>query len=417
MDTKTEIIAVGSELLLGQIANTNAQFISGELAEMGFNTYYHTVAGDNAERLKAAVQTAQSRSNVILFTGGLGPTKDDLTKETVAALLNVNLVTDQEAMQSIEDYFAKLNRTMTENNRKQALVFDGAQILQNDVGMAPGMALQKDGIVYILLPGPPSEMRPMFSNYARPYLLELLGEQDRILSRVLRYFGIGESQLESELEDLIDGQTNPTIAPLAGDGEVTLRLTAKHKEETTAIQMLNVMEQTINSRVGEFFYGYESTSLLQELTDRLIERKITVSSAESLTGGLFSEQLTTVKGTSRVLKGGIVCYSNSVKQNLLKVKRETLDEFGAVSRECAQEMAENIRSLAEGDIGISFTGAAGPEPMEGKPVGTVFIGISSKSGTEVHELKLAGSRDGIRRRTVKYGCRLLMKHLEKHTAK
>ncbi|MBS2969058.1 competence/damage-inducible protein A [Metabacillus sp. KIGAM252] len=416
MNTKTEIIAVGSELLLGQIVNSNAQFISGELAEMGFNTYYHTVTGDNAGRLRAAIEVAQSRSNVIIFTGGLGPTKDDLTKETIASHLNVNLVTDDEAMSSIEDYFKKVNRTMTENNRKQALVLEGAHILKNDTGMAPGMALEADGIVYILMPGPPSEMRPMFSNYARPYLLELLGEQEKIMSRVLRYFGIGESQLEADLEDLIDGQTNPTIAPLAGDGEVTLRLTARHKEATTATQLLNELEQTINARVGDYFYGYESTSLLQEVTDQLIERKITISSAESLTGGLFSEQLTTVKGTSSVLKGGIVCYSNSVKQNLLRVKPETLENHGAVSRQCAREMAENIRRLAESDIGISFTGVAGPEPMDNQPVGTVYIGIASEAQTEVHELKLAGSRDGIRKRTVKYGCRLLMKHLEKHTA-
>ncbi|AZB43011.1 competence/damage-inducible protein A [Bacillus sp. FJAT-42376] len=416
MNTKTEIIAVGSELLLGQIVNSNAQFISRELAEMGFNTFYHTVTGDNAGRLTEAVKTAQSRSNIIIFTGGLGPTKDDLTKEAIAGHLNVNLVMDAEAMASIEEYFVKVKRTMTENNRKQALVLEGAHILKNDTGMAPGMALESDGIIYLLMPGPPSEMRPMFLNYARPYLLERLGVQEKIMSRVLRYFGIGESQLESELEDLIDSQTNPTIAPLAGDGEVTLRLTAKHREATSATQLLNEMEQKINARVGDYFYGYDSTSLLQEVTDALIERKTTIASAESLTGGLFSEQLTTVKGTSSVLMGGIVCYTNAVKENLLKVKQETLRNHGAVSEQCAREMAENIRHLAGSDIGISFTGVAGPEPMEGQPVGTVFIGISSKNETEVHKLNLAGSRDGIRKRSVKYGCRFLMKHLEKHTA-
>ncbi|MTH51788.1 competence/damage-inducible protein A [Bacillus mangrovi] len=416
MDTKTEIIAVGSELLLGQIANTNAQFISSELAEMGFNTYYHTVAGDNAERLTAAIETARSRSNVIIFTGGLGPTKDDLTKETIAANLNRRLVMDEEAMASIERYFKKIDRKMSENNRKQALVLEGSRILKNETGMAPGMAFESEGIHYILLPGPPSEMRPMFSNYARPYLLEQLGEQEQIISRVLRYFAIGESQLEAELEDLIDSQSNPTIAPLAGEGEVTLRLTCRHKEATTAVQLLNETEQKINERVGEYFYGYENTSIMQVLTDELMERKITIASAESLTGGLFSEQLTTVKGTSSVLMGGIVCYTNEMKENVLRVDPETLEKEGAVSEQCARELAENIRSIAGSDIGISFTGEAGPEPMEGHPAGTVFIGIASSEETEVHRLALAGSRDGIRKRSVKYGCRLLLKHLQKHTA-
>lgn len=257
-----EIIAVGSELLLGQIANTNAQFLSKQLAEIGINVYYHTVVGDNPARLADVIKISQSRSDLIIFTGGLGPTKDDLTKETIAKMLDKQLVFDEDALHSIEDYFKRTNRHMTENNKKQALVIDGSTILPNDHGMAPGMALEVNKITYMLFPGPPKELNPMFLSYGAPFLLESLGVVERIESRVLRFFGIGESQLETELEDLIDNQTNPTIAPLAGDGEVTIRLTAKHSSLEAANQLLDETEAEILKRVGPFLYGYDSTSLV-----------------------------------------------------------------------------------------------------------------------------------------------------------
>ncbi|HSU79497.1 MAG TPA: CinA family nicotinamide mononucleotide deamidase-related protein, partial [Candidatus Angelobacter sp.] len=258
-----EIIAVGTELLLGQIANTNAQFISKELAEIGMNVFYHTVVGDNSDRLKKAIETAESRAKCLIFTGGLGPTKDDLTKETIASALEVGLTIDEEALKQIEAYFTRVGRPMTENNRRQAVVLEGAHVLPNNNGMAPGMILEKGDHLYILLPGPPSEMRPMFLESVRPYLMRTQGEP--ITSRVLRFFGIGESALETELMDLIDNQTNPTLAPLAKEGEVTLRLSAKTSDSVEAQRMLDSLEAKITDRVGEFLYGYGDDNTLPQV--------------------------------------------------------------------------------------------------------------------------------------------------------
>ncbi|MGM0873741.1 MAG: competence/damage-inducible protein A [Bacillota bacterium] len=413
MNIRTEIIAVGSELLLGQIVNSNAQFLSTQLAELGMNVYYHTVVGDNPTRLDQAIKIAQERSNVIIFTGGLGPTKDDLTKETISKALGKELVFDQDALESIKQYFVQTKRIMSENNKKQALVLEGSFILKNDYGMAPGMALEVDKTIYMLLPGPPSEMKPMFQNYGREYFQNQLGFQEKIISRVLRYFGIGESQLETDIQDIIDEQVNPTVAPLAAEGEVTLRLTAKHEDEEVANQLLNELEQKINARVGEFFYGYEQTTLAQELKKLLIDKKKTISAAESLTGGMFSEQVTALDGASQLFKGSIVCYTNEMKAQILNVSNHTLDEYGAVSEQCAEEMADQVRKLSNSDIGISFTGVAGPKPHEGQPVGTVFIGISMKDKeTQVYRFNFAGSRKGIRVRTIKYGYHNLVKLLK-----
>jgi nicotinamide-nucleotide amidase len=407
-----EIIAVGSELLLGQIANTNAQFLSQQMADLGINVYFHTVVGDNSQRLRNAVETARKRANLIVFTGGLGPTKDDLTKETIANLLNRKLIIDEEALQSIRAYFARTKRTMTENNVKQALVLEGAEVLKNDYGMAPGMALTIDDITYMLLPGPPKEMQPMFINYGRPFLMQKIGHHERIESRVLRFFGIGESQLETEIEDLIDRQSNPTIAPLAGDSEVTLRLTAKHHSALEANKMLDTIEQEILQRVGDYFYGYNDETIFSKLLEKLRERGLTIASAESLTGGLFAQQLISISGASQTVKGGIVCYTNDIKKRLLRVSEEIIETDGAVSDSCAKALAENVRELCASDIGISFTGVAGPSSMEGKPVGTVYIGIAIKNEpTEVFSLALAGNREAIRIRTAKYGAYYLLKKL------
>ncbi|PAD70515.1 competence/damage-inducible protein A [Bacillus sp. 7586-K] len=412
MNTRTEIIAVGSELLLGQIVNSNAQFLSEQLAKMGINVYYHTVVGDNAGRLKEAIEVAQKRSNVIIFTGGLGPTKDDLTKETIANVLGKELVYDEEALASIEQYFIRTKRTMSENNKKQALVLDGAHILKNDFGMAPGMAVEVEQKIYMLLPGPPSEMKPMFQNYGSKYFIQTLGIQEKIISRVLRYFGIGESQLETDIQDIIDEQLNPTVAPLAANGEVTLRLTAKHTDEMVANQMLDEVEQKINQRVGEFFYGYENTTLVEELFKLLIGKNKTLSAAESLTGGMFSEYMTGIDGASKVFKGSIITYTNEVKANILGVSEKTLETYGAVSSQCAKEMADQVRKMANSDIGVSFTGVAGPNSLEGHPVGTVYIGISAEgTDTQTFKFNFTGTRNGIRIRTVKYGCHHLIKLL------
>ncbi|WP_066252800.1 competence/damage-inducible protein A [Neobacillus drentensis] len=405
-----EIIAVGSELLLGQIVNTNARFLSQQLAGLGINVYFHTVVGDNPDRLKLAIELAENRAEVIIFTGGLGPTKDDLTKETIARHLGKELVIDEMALASIELFFERTNRVMTENNRKQALVLAGSHILPNNHGMAPGMVLDSGSHTYMLLPGPPKEMEPMFLQFGVQALSKVNNSNEKIVSRVLRFFGIGEAALETEVIDLIDAQSNPTIAPLAGDGEVTLRLTANHVDENTAQSMLDELEKTINQRVGAFLYGYDDTSLLKEVMKNLKERKLTITAAESLTGGLFQQELTSISGASSVFFGGVVCYSNEVKQQLLQVQEETLNTYGAVSEQCACELAENASKLFNTDIGISFTGVAGPEELEGKPVGTVFIGIAVKGRpTTVEKITLGGTREANRNRAVKFGCYFLLR--------
>ncbi len=409
----TEIIAVGSELLLGQIVNTNARFISSKLAELGIGVYFHTVVGDNAKRLLSAIQVAETRADIIIFTGGLGPTKDDLTKETIADYLKVDLVFHDEAIQHIEDHYKRVGRVMTENNRKQALVFDGADVLPNQHGMAPGIVLRKNNKTYMLLPGPPSEMEPMFANFAAPYLAKLANETNTIHSRVLRFFGIGESVLETKISDLLENQTNPTIAPLASDGEVTLRITAKADFES-AMQMLAAVEKSIIERVGEFFYGYDSTTLIEKCVHLLKQKGLTVTAAESLTGGLFQQEITSCAGASEIFSGGMVTYSNDVKHQNLGVRESTIRQFGAVSGECAEEMAICVREKFQADIGVSFTGVAGPDELEGKPVGTVFIGFSFKDGDSfVKQLKLGRIRSMNRVSAVKNALYCLIKHLEK----
>ncbi len=408
-----EIIAVGSELLLGQIVNTNARFLSRELAGLGIDVYFHTVVGDNPERLKSAIEIAEKRSQIIIFTGGLGPTKDDLTKETIARHVGTELVMDETALAAVELFFKRTNRVMTENNRKQALVLAGAQVLPNDHGMAPGMVLEKNGHIYMLFPGPPKEMEPMFLHYGSKTLSSLEGASEQIVSRVLRFFGIGEADLETEIIDIIDAQSNPTIAPLAGDGEVTLRLTAKHADEKTAMSMLDEVEAAIRGRVGDFLYGHDDTSLLEELTKVIKYQQLTIAAAESLTGGLFQQEITSISGASSVFKGGVVCYSNEVKQQIVQVSEETLDRYGAVSPECARELADNAARIFGTDIGISFTGVAGPESAEGKPVGTVYIGMAVKGQpTVVEKLTFGGTREANRIRSVKYGCYFLLKILK-----
>jgi nicotinamide-nucleotide amidase len=409
-----EIIAVGSELLLGQIVNTNARFLSERLAEIGVNVYFHTVVGDNPNRLQRVIEEAERRANLIIFTGGLGPTKDDLTKETIAKHLGKKLVMDEQALAVISSYFQKVKRPMTENNKKQALVLEGCRVLPNDVGMAPGMFLTHQGRSYMLLPGPPKEMEPMFTQYGLPAIKEQLQSNEQIVSRVLRFFGIGEAQLETEIADFIDQQSNPTIAPLAKDGEVTLRLTAKTTSLEEANRLIDEVEQMIRARVGKYLYGYNETSLMEQTVRQLKEQNCTIACAESLTAGLFQAELANISGVSEIFKGGVVCYSNEAKVNAVGVQKETIVNEGAVSEACAKELAERIREQFNATIGISFTGVAGPASLEGKPPGTVWIGISNKKeGTTAYQLQLVGNRNSIRSRAVKYGCYYLLKKLGK----
>lgn len=414
IELNAEIIAVGSELLLGQITNTNAQYLSEELAELGVNVYYHTSVGDNPSRLEQAIMIAQKRADLLIFTGGLGPTKDDLTKETIAKTLDTTLSMDEDALSSIKHYFKKTNRSMTPNNEKQAMVLSDSLILKNEHGMAPGMFLKKGDTFYMLLPGPPSEMRPMFSKYGKEAILNTLNKKEIIYSRVLRFFGIGEAQLETELEEIIMKQTtNPTVAPLASDGEVTLRLTAKHESKKEAAKLLDSIEKEILEIAGDYFYGYDKASLVETGFKGLKEKGLTLACAESLTGGLFEAQLASIPGSSTVLNGGVVCYQDKVKEKVLSVKKSTLDEYTSVSEQCAIELAENTRLLFSSEVGISFTGVAGPGSHNGQPEGTVWIGLSIQGkDPKAYKLNLGGGRNANRLRAAKYGWYYLLKEIE-----
>lgn len=408
-----EIIAVGSELLLGQIANTNAKFISSQLSELGINVYYHTVVGDNENRLKEAIQIAESRSNLIIFSGGLGPTKDDLTKETIAKHLGVSLVYNDEALKMIEAFFAKFNRRMTENNRKQALILEGSQVLRNEHGMAPGMLLEQDNRTYILLPGPPKELEPMFQFEAKPVLAKLLTKGGVIKSHVLRFYGIGEAALEEEIADILEKQTNPTIAPLASDGEVTLRITAKATTEKEAWELINEKKQQLLQRVGKFCYGVDDDSLASKLVELLLKNHLTISAAESLTAGLFQSELAEISGVSGTLVGGMVTYTAEAKINQLGIEKSLLDTYGIVSSECAAKMAELVREKFNTDIGVGLTGAAGPDGHDGVPAGTVWLGFAFRNHeTVTRKLQLFGMRNTNRIRTVKLAFSYLMRLLK-----
>ncbi|BAU28825.1 nicotinamide-nucleotide amidase [Aneurinibacillus soli] len=410
---KAEIIAVGTELLLGQIANTNAQFLSQKLAEVGVGMYYHTVVGDNAERLYSVIEQALERSDLLLFSGGLGPTKDDLTKETVARVVARPLVEDTGAMARIEKYFERRGIPMTENNRKQALVVEGSHVLPNDHGMAPGMAIEYNNKLIIMLPGPPRELYPMFTEYGLPHILSCMNENVVVHSKVLRFFGIGESALEEELMDLIDSQTNPTIAPLAADAEVTIRLTARAADVAEAARMIKKVEEQIEKRVGAYIYGYGSDSLASVLVQAVAERGETVAFAESVTGGLISQMVTSVPGSSVALRGSIICYTNQVKNDLLGVPNEVLASEGAVSAEVARIMADEVRLRLGSTYGVSITGEAGPVAGENKPVGLVYIGVSGADGTRVMEVKLSGTRAGIQTRAAKHALFATLERIKK----
>lgn len=408
-----EIIAVGTELLLGQIVNSNAAFISQELAADGIYVYHHTVVGDNPERLKEVIKIAENRSDILIFTGGLGPTEDDITKQILADHLNKRLVEDEFHMNKITEYFTSRSRKMTENNKLQAVIIEDSVVLNNDYGFAAGMYLKANKHTYILLPGPPSEMKPMFTSYANPLLVSENGEKIILESKIMRFFGIGESQLAADLNDLILNQVNPTLATYAGDNEVVVRITATASTKEKAAALVKDMEEEILRRDGTFLYGYGEVSLPEHVTAMLLERKMTIAAAESFTAGLFQAEIARFPGISSIFKGGMVTYSEEVKQSMLQVPGEVIEEHGVVSSECAKVMAENVRRLCDTDIGISFTGVAGPDSLEGHPAGTIWIGLSVKGNEpEAFQYVYGRDRNHNRRRAVKQGFQLIKHFLE-----
>ncbi|WP_067730152.1 competence/damage-inducible protein A [Oceanobacillus damuensis] len=410
---KAEIVAVGTELLLGQIANTNAQWLSQQLAMYGINVYNHAVVGDNLQRVEEAFRLAQNRSDMIIVTGGLGPTEDDLTREAFQLISKMELVEDKQSMEKIELFFKNQNRTMTPNNRKQARVFKGCTVLKNNAGMAPGMKVELEGKTWFFLPGVPREMKQIAGEKIFPSIKELTGSNQIIKSLVLKFIGIGESTLEHKLKDLIQAQTNPTIAPLAQEDGVVIRLTAKEDSEADLDSLLNNTKTEILDRVGNYYFGEDEQVIEQVIVQLLANQNKKVAAAESLTGGMFTEKIVSVDGASAVCPGGIVCYDAKIKRDVLGVSAETIGSKGTVSEECALEMAENVRRLFGSHVGIAFTGVAGPTETEGKPVGEVFISISDGSGYQkVERFLFAGNRDSIRKRACVKGLEMIFNYLK-----
>ncbi|MEG0471506.1 MAG: competence/damage-inducible protein A [Solibacillus sp.] len=409
-----EVIAVGSELLLGQIANTNAKFISSQLSELGINVFYHTVVGDNANRLVKAIKIAESRADVIIFSGGLGPTKDDLTKEVIAKHLNTELFMDEVAIRSIEAFFAKHQQPMTENNRKQALVLKGCDVLENRHGMAPGMLFENGDRTYILLPGPPKELEPMFQFEAKPKIAAKMHDGAVIISHVLRFYGIGEAALEVQVQAILEDQSNPTVAPLASDGEVTLRITAKAENELSAWQLINEKKQQVLELVGDYHYGNDDDSLASKLVELLLENDLTIAAAESLTAGLFQSELAEVPGVGGTLIGGVVTYTEQAKIDHLGISKALLDQHSVVSSECAAAMAVQVKEKFKTNIGVGLTGAAGPTGHGNQPAGTVWIAVCIGDEQPLtYQLHLSGSRNTNRLRAVKFTYSFLMRELVK----
>ncbi|MCL2874570.1 MAG: competence/damage-inducible protein A [Defluviitaleaceae bacterium] len=399
MSLNAEILSIGTELLLGEIVNTNAQYLSQQLADLGISVYYQTVVGDNRQRLLKTFGEAFERSNIVITTGGLGSTGDDLTKETGAEFFGKKLVMDEDLLAELKAHFKRSSFEFTKNNEKQALMPEGAQFLKNDHGTAPGCCISENGKMLILLPGPPVEMIPMFENYALPILRDK--SDIKFFSKRIKILGVGESKAEMILKDLIDSQTNPTIAPYAASGELAIRVTASAVDEAEADKIMQPIVDEISKRLGSNIFSFDDSSIEEAIVELLKQRGYTVSIAESCTGGLVTGRLVNCPGVSDVLKEASITYSNEAKEKRLGVKAETLEAHGAVSKETAIEMAVGVKNTSGTNVGLSITGVAGPGGgTEEKPVGLVYLGLCINDKTYVKELRYNGDRAKIRNRTV-----------------
>lgn len=407
---RTEIIAVGTELLLGEIVNTDAPMIAQGLAELGIGVYFQTVCGDNPDRLKSVLEVAKQRADLIITTGGLGPTADDLTKETIAAAFGKGLVRDEESMARLREHFK--GRTMTQNNEKQADVPEGSTVFQNDWGTAPACAFEGEGCLVIMLPGPPRECTPLFREKVMPFLEKRRG--GALCSRYVKVFGMGESEMASRLSRQMDTWENPTAAPYAKEGECLVRITAMGKDKEEAFAMTEPAVREVRQVLGDVVYGVDVDSLEQVVVQEMTARGLTLATAESCTGGLMGKRITDVPGASACYLGGVVSYQNEVKENLLGVRHETLMTKGAVSEDTACQMAEGVRKALGADIGISTTGVAGPGGgTPEKPVGLIYVGISTKDRTwAVRILRPRQSRENLRRLASSTAFDLVRRHLE-----
>lgn len=396
-----ELVCVGTEILLGNIVNTNAAYLAEQCAMLGLSCYHQSVVGDNEQRMEETIRRAVSRSDIVILSGGLGPTKDDLTKEVTARVFDMELLEDPHTRARIQEYFDQNHRgQITENNWKQAQVPEGAMVIDNYNGTAPGLILQKDGKTAILLPGPPNELKPMFERDIRPFLNRL--EPEGIYSKMVKICGFGESKVESMITDIMESQTNPTIAPYAKTGEVHLRITAKAINEETADEMMEPMMEELYRRFGsQIFTTEEAVTLEETIVELLKEKGKTVTTAESCTGGLVAGRLLNVPGASSVYMEGYITYSNEAKEKLLGVSHSTLEQYGAVSKETACEMAEGAAKAAGADLAISVTGIAGPDGgTKEKPVGLVYVGCYADGEARAYEFHFTGNRAKNRESTV-----------------
>lgn len=407
---RAEIVAVGTELLLGQIANTNAKELSERLAETGLDVLHHQVVGDNVERIAEAVELANGRADVVVLTGGLGPTGDDVTREGLANAFGVELVTHPEIEDFLRERFRAFERDMPESNLRQAQVPAGARYILPERGTAPGLVLERDDGVVYAVPGVPAEMREMLEGTILPELRERAGEST-IASRIIKTAGMAEAQVAEVLDDLFEGSDNPTVAYLAGSGEVRVRLTAKAASRAQAMELIAPVEEEVRRRLGPAVYGSDD-DLLEEVIGRMLQdRGWRLACAESLTGGALGARLTEIPGASLWFAGSAVCYTNEAKRRLLEVPEEILEGPGAVSEECARAMADGARRIYGAEVGVALTGVAGPEEQEARPPGTVWVAVLGAGGEEVRKVVAPGDRDGVRRWAVQSGLILLRKRL------
>lgn len=390
-----ELISVGTEILLGEILNTDAQFLAAELSRIGIDVYHQTVVGDNKKRLMEAFELASSRADIIIASGGLGPTPDDITKETAAEFMNEELILHEESLKRIEAYFKKMNRIMVSSNIKQAMMPKNCTVLQNNCGTAPGCIIEKKEKIIIVLPGPPSELTAMYRESVLPYLANKTGS--KLYTKTFHIFGIGESAVAEKFSEMMTNGSNPSLAPYAKTGEVHLRLAVKTATKTEADRLLEGAAEKIRKEIGDYIYSENDKNLNEVAAELLIKNKKTISFAESCTGGMAAKMLTEVSGISAALNESYVTYANASKEKILGVKHATIEKYGVVSEQTAAEMAEGVRKTSGSDIGVGITGIAGPGGgTKTKPVGLVYVAVSTENGVHFKKLTLTGSRDRIR---------------------
>lgn len=392
---KVEVLSIGTELLMGQIANTNAQYISRRVPELGMGVFYHSVVGDNPDRLKKCLEISMERSDIIITTGGLGPTQDDLTKETIAEALGLKMLLHQPSKDKIINYFIKNGKIMSENNLRQAYFPENSIILENEWGTAPACIIDNGYKVIIMLPGPPRELIPLFDKYVMSYLKKF--SDTPLTSKFLKIVGVGESTIEDRLMELVNSQVNPTIATYAKDCIVTIRVTAHAQEDKTADELVNDMCDKICNILGDSVYTTDNIDLENYVLDLLKKKGYKFACAESCTGGLLADRITAVPGASQVFYGGFITYTNESKIRQLDVLPDTIDKYTAVSRQTALEMVKGVCNKTNAHVGVSITGYAGPADEKGlDPVGKVFIGLITPEGESVYEFNFTGNRDRIR---------------------